>query len=90
MPIKFHFTNIFHSKYQCMIDKKEKRYSKEFGKRIKELRKECEMSQSDLGGKAELEKTSIQRIERGYNPTLKTIKKLADGLNVSMSKLFDF
>ena len=63
---------------------------KVFGKRIKSLRKEKKLTQSELAGKAELEKTAIQRIERGYNSTLKTINKLAKGFEVSLSELFNF
>lgn len=65
-------------------------YAKLFGRRIKELRKERSMSQTDLAGKAELEKTAIQRIERGYNSTLKTLRKLAKGLDITVSELFNF
>ncbi len=65
-------------------------YAKDFGKRIKGLRKQNNMSQTDLAGKANLEKTAIQRIERGYNSTLKTIRKLASGFDITMSELFDF
>ncbi len=64
-------------------------YAKLFGKRIKKLRKEYNMSQSELGGKAELEKTAIQRIERGYNSTLKTLRKLANAFDMSLSELFN-
>ena len=65
-------------------------YAKLFGRRIKELRKENSMSQTDLAGKAELEKTAIQRIERGYNSTLKTLRKLAKAFDISLAQLFDF
>ena len=66
------------------------KYFKMFGKRIKVLRKERKLSQSALGGKAELEKTAIQRIERGYNSTLKTLLKLANAFDISLSELLDF
>jgi len=61
-----------------------------FGKHIKALRKEHNLSQSALGAKANLEKTAIQRIERGYNSTLKTLFKLADAFDISLSELLDF
>jgi len=64
-------------------------YLKLFGKKIKELRKERNLSQSALGGKAELEKTAIQRIERGYNSTIKTLLKLANALDIEVAELFD-
>ena len=65
-------------------------YLKMFGKRIKALRKEQNLSQSDLGGKADLEKTAIQRIERGYNSTIKTLLKLANGFDISLPELLNF
>lgn len=65
-------------------------FAKVFGKHIKMLRKRYELSQSELAGRAELEKTAIQRIERGYNSTLKTIRKLARGFEISLSELFEF
>lgn len=68
----------------------DKQFLKMFGKRIKVLRKEYGLSQSELAGRAELEKTAIQRIERGYNSTIKTLRKLAKAFDISFSELFDF
>jgi len=65
-------------------------YLRMFGKRVKALRKEHNLSQSALGGKAELEKTAIQRIERGYNSTIKTLLKLANAFEISLSELLNF
>ena len=62
---------------------------KEFSNRVKALRKKHNLSQSALGGKAELEKSLIQRIERGSNVTLKTLIHLANGFNISLSELLD-
>ena len=58
-----------------------------FGERIKFLRSEKKISQTDLAGKAELEKSAIQRIERGYNSTIKTLIKLANAFDISVSEL---
>ena len=60
---------------------------KEFASRVKSLRKEQNLSQSALGGKANLEKSLIQRVERGSNLTLKTLIQLANGFNMSLSEL---
>lgn len=57
------------------------------GKRIRSLRKKRGWSQSALGAKADLEKTAIQRIERGYNSTLKTLLKLAIAFKLSLSEM---
>lgn len=68
----------------------DKEYLKKFGKRIRSLRKENGLSQSELGAKSDMEKSAIQRIERGYNPTLKTLRKLADGLSMSLSEMLNY
>ena len=63
---------------------------KTLGQRIKQLRKEHNLSQSELSALANIDKGSIQRIERGYNSTLKTFRKLANAFDISISDLFDF
>lgn len=63
---------------------------KAFGKRIKELRKRFKYSQSELSALADIDKGSLQRIERGYNSTLKTFRRLANAFEISLSELFDF
>ncbi len=73
---------------ETMEELNDKNFAKMFGKHIKMLRKQHEFSQSELAGRAELEKTAIQRIERGYNSTLKTLRKLAKGFDISLSDLF--
>ena len=58
-----------------------------FGKRVKFLRSEKKISQTDLAVMADLEKSAIQRIERGYNSTIKTLIKLANAFDISVSEL---
>jgi len=62
----------------------------QLGRRIKTLRKKHKLSQSALGGKAELEKSLIQRIERGSNVTIKTLMHIANGFEITLSELLDF
>ena len=45
---------------------------KTFDQKVKVRLKALHLSQSALGGRANLEKATIQRIERGHNVTLKT------------------
>ncbi|QMU63320.1 MAG: helix-turn-helix domain-containing protein [Flavobacteriaceae bacterium] len=71
-----------------MEELNDKDFAKMFEKHIKMLRKRHELSQSELARRAELEKTAIQRIERGYNSTLKTLRKIAKGFDISLSDLF--
>jgi transcriptional regulator with XRE-family HTH domain len=61
---------------------------KKFGKRVRELRLELDMSQEELGAKAKLHRTYIGMIERGEkNITLENIEKIAKALNASVSVL---
>jgi len=60
------------------------------GERIRNLRKEQKLSQSDLGYKSDLDKSVIQRLEMARtNPTVKTLLKIADGLDITLSILCD-
>ena len=62
---------------------------KAFGKRIKQLRKQYKFSQSELSALTNIDKGSLQRIERGYNPTLKTLRRLANAFEITLSELFE-
>ena len=61
-----------------------------FGKRIKDLRKKYKLSQSELSALTNIDKGSLQRIERGYNPTLKTLQRIANAFEITLSELFNF
>jgi transcriptional regulator with XRE-family HTH domain len=61
-----------------------------FGERVREFRKDKEMSQEDLAHKADLHRTYIGMIERAEkNITLLNIEKIANALNVSVKDLLD-
>lgn len=61
-----------------------------FGDKVRELRKENEMSQEELSFKADLHRTYIGMIERAEkNITLTNIEKIAKALNVDITKLFE-
>jgi transcriptional regulator with XRE-family HTH domain len=61
------------------------------GERIRELRKAKNLSQSKLGLNAFIEKSTIQRIERGLmNCTVKTLIKISNSLDVEYMELFNF
>ncbi|MEW6607378.1 MAG: helix-turn-helix transcriptional regulator [bacterium] len=60
-----------------------------FGKKIQELRKAQELTQEELAEKANLHNTYIGAVERGTtNLSLKSIEKLANGLGISISRIF--
>lgn len=61
------------------------------GKRIKELRKEAGLTQEKLAELIDIETTSLSGIESGRHfPSLPTIEKIANKLNVELKALFDF
>jgi len=62
-----------------------------FGQRISELRKELGLSQETLALNCGFDRTYIGYIERGEkSPTINTITKLADGLNITLHELFSY
>lgn len=61
------------------------------GKRIKELRKERDLSQEALAEIVGIEANNLSRIENGKNyPSPENISKIANALNVTIDKLFTF
>lgn len=64
--------------------------SKEFGKRIKIERIKKEISQEKLAELSGLHRTTLGTIENGKtSPTLDSIAKISQALNVKMSELLD-
>ena len=61
-----------------------------FAERLKQLRVQKNLSQEDLGVKADLSSIHISRYERGVSrPSAEKLKKLADALEVSGDYLFE-
>lgn len=61
---------------------------KQFGKRLRQLRRERGLSQEELGAKANLHRTYIGTIERAEkNISIENIAKLAKALGVKPSDL---
>jgi len=66
-------------------------YLSKIGLRIKQLRKEQGISQSQLAFEAEIPLRQIGRIERGeLNTGVHTLYKIAFALNIPLSELLDF
>lgn len=61
----------------------------EIGKKIKKYRKKLGISQDTLSKKADLAFHTIAKIETGAtpNPTIDTVKKIADALGVGVDDL---
>jgi len=61
---------------------------KELGRRLRALRKKRGYSQEEMADKCNLHWTYIGGLERGErNPTLTTLKRIADGLKVDLAPL---
>ena len=61
-----------------------------FGDQVRSLRMRQGVSQEKLAESAGLHRTYLGGVERGErNPTLLTIAKIAQGLNVPLSQLLD-
>ncbi len=65
--------------------------TKDLGKRLQELRKErTGLSQEKFAFKIEMDRTYYASVEAGRrNISLINIKKIADGLGISLSELFE-
>lgn len=60
------------------------------GQRIKQLRLETGLSQEKFALKIEMDRTYLASIESGKrNVSILNIQKIANGLNVTLSQLFD-
>lgn len=67
-----------------MINKTEEKILQEFGKRLKELRKERKLSTRKFAEQAEMAHSSVGRFETGKgNPTLTTLIKIAKALDIN-------
>lgn len=63
--------------------------SNHFGELIRNLRLAAGLSQESLADLCDLHRTYIGAIERGEKTvTIETAKKLADGLDISLTELF--
>ncbi len=60
------------------------------GSRIRFLRESDKISQEELGHLSGLHRTYVGAIERGErNPSVLSLKKIADALHVTVKELFD-
>ncbi len=72
-----------------MINIKNDKAIKAFGKKVRELRLSKGLSQEKLANLADVPLSQIGRIERGeVNPTLSTIIVLSNALQVEVKMLF--
>jgi transcriptional regulator with XRE-family HTH domain len=76
---------------RCVINKRDGKYLKAFGKNLRKIRRERGLSQGQLEFESEVSKNQIGNIERGeVNTTLSTLKLIAKALDIPVKELFDF
>lgn len=64
--------------------------AKQLGERIKELRKKTGLSQEKFALKIDMDRTYFATVESGKrNISLQNIERIANGLNISISELFE-
>jgi transcriptional regulator with XRE-family HTH domain len=69
-------------------NKKDNENTQEIGHLIAKLRKQAGLTQEDLAGKAEIDRSYLSEIESGKkNISIKMLKKIAKALDVKASKL---
>lgn len=70
------------------LDKKMEKLQEEVGDRLLELRTRREMSQQALADKCDVDRKTINRIERGhFSPNLNTLLRICIALNVVPSEI---
>lgn len=68
-----------------------KDFYKEFGKRLRELRLQANMTQDELAEQVNVATKTVSYWENGHNPiTLNKIPLIANALNIPIYKLFVF
>ncbi|MFZ1528624.1 MAG: helix-turn-helix transcriptional regulator [Ferruginibacter sp.] len=74
-----------------MNNLRDKKILIDFGNHIRTIRKRKGLSMEQLSFMADVELSQIYRIEKGkINPTLTTLKTIADALEISYGELFSF
>ena len=62
-----------------------------FGAKLRQLRREADLTQEELAAQANISVDFLSLVERGVNaPSFKNIEKLAKALGVPIQELFSF
>lgn len=63
----------------------------QFGKRLRQLRRQRDITQEKLAQEADISVEFLSNLERGINaPSFETLERLATALEVSVQDLFNF
>ena len=72
------------------MDAEDKKYLEKVGKKITTIRKEKNLTQEEVCTELEMDKPYLSSIENGrQNPTLLTLKKLANAIGVETKDFLD-
>ena len=64
---------------------------KEFGKRLRSLRRQAGLTQEQLAEEAQISVDFLSLVERGINaPSFENLEKLAKALDVQVREFFEF
>ena len=75
--------------YICILNMEDKDYLKQFAQKVRALRESQGLSQEKLAERSDLHRTYIGMVERlERNPSLVCIHKIANGLGVHITELF--
>lgn len=70
------------------VNKEDKIFLENLGKRISEIRKEQGLTQVELGFLCDIEKPNMNRIEQGNtNPTVLTLRKIYKELGIDLDEI---
>lgn len=76
--------------YMQYLHKFEKRYSMNFGEKLRVIRKENNLNQTEMGEKLLMEQSTYSRYESNETkPTLELINRVVNVFNVSIEWLFE-
>ena len=71
--------------------KHNERYCKAFGRQVRKIRLEKNLSMRELALQADMEYSQLSKIERGViNTTISTVYALSQALEIPVVDLFDF
>ena len=83
--------NSYFNQLWTMNNNRDIDFIQQFGKNLRKIRKDKKMSQEDLAINADTSRSQVARIERGIiNPTITTVNKFAEALQVDIQSLFQF
>ena len=72
-----------------MAERSSSQLPQQFGEAVRAMRADRGVSQEELAARCGLHRTYLAGVERGTrNPSLKSIGKIAEGLNLPASRLF--